>query len=69
MADCLRAIQIDMLLLPIAVPGEPRNVYAQPVNSSTVEVSWDPPDDANKNGVIRGYQIYVQPKNVNTPFA
>lgn len=47
------------------VPGEPRNVFARPVNSSTIEVRWDPPDDSDKNGQIRGYQIYVQPKNVS----
>ena len=46
------------------VPGEPRNVDVRKINSSTLEVSWDPPADDNKNGVIRGYQIYVQPKNV-----
>ena len=37
---------------------------ARPVNSSTIEVSWDPPIDKDKNGVIRGYQIHVQPKNM-----
>ena len=46
------------------VPGEPVNVMAIPINSSSVEVTWDPPDDSHKNGVIRGYQIYVQPKNM-----
>ena len=34
------------------------------MNSSSVEVTWDPPEDDDKNGVIRGYQIFVQPKNV-----
>ena len=48
-----------------AVPGEPQNVRARPVNSSSVEVTWDPPVDNDKNGVIRGYQIFVQPKNVS----
>ena len=46
------------------VPGEPRNVRARSINSSSVEVSWNPPVDDDKNGVIRGYQIFVQPKNV-----
>ena len=48
----------------ISVPGEPQNVNARPINSSTIEVSWDPPIDKDKNGVIRGYQIHVQPKNM-----
>ena len=50
------------------VPGEPRNVLARPVNSSTIEVRWEPPNDSDKNGQIRGYQIYVQPKNVRVMF-
>ena len=45
------------------VPGEPQNVHASAINSSSVEVVWDPPADRDRNGVIRGYQIYVQPKN------
>lgn len=48
----------------LTVPGEPQNVQARPVNSSAVEVSWDPPVDKDQNGVIRGYQIHVQPKNM-----
>ena len=46
------------------VPGEPTNLKARVINSSTVEVSWDPPVDKDQNGIIRGYQIHVQPKNV-----
>lgn len=34
------------------------------INSSTVGVTWDPPVDKDQNGIIRGYQIHVQPKNV-----
>ena len=47
------------------VPGEPQNVQARAINSSSVEVTWSPPVENDKNGVIRGYQIFVQPKNVN----
>ena len=50
------------------VPGEPLNVQALAVNSSAVEVTWDPPADGDRNGVIRGYQIYVQPKNTNSMY-
>ena len=32
------------------------------INSSSVHVTWDPPLDRERNGVIRGYQVYVQPK-------
>lgn len=45
------------------VPGEPRDVEAKPYNSSTVIVVWKPPSDDKQNGVIRAYQIYIQPKN------
>jgi hypothetical protein len=45
-----------------AVPGEPRDVTAVPVNSSTILVSWQPPLDTKQNGIIRAYQIYIQPK-------
>ena len=38
-------------------------MHASAINSSSVEVVWDPPADRDRNGVIRGYQIYVQPKN------
>ena len=50
------------------VPGEPTNLKARVINSSTVEVSWDPPVDKDQNGIIRGYQIHVQPKNVVSSF-
>ena len=48
---------------PCPVPGEPRDVAAKPFNSSTVVVDWKPPADDKQNGVIRAYQIYIQPKN------
>jgi hypothetical protein len=44
------------------VPGEPRDVVARPVNSSTILVQWKPPLDTQHNGIIRAFQIYVQPK-------
>ncbi len=45
------------------MPGEPQNVRASAVNSSSVRVDWDPPAEDDRNGVIRGYQIFVEPKN------
>lgn len=45
------------------VPGEPQDVNANAFNSSTVLVQWRPPADDKQNGVIRAYQIYIQPKN------
>ena len=47
------------------MPGEPRDVAAKPFNSSMVVVNWKPPTDDKQNGVIRAYQIYVQPRNTD----
>jgi netrin-G3 ligand len=37
-------------------------VTAEPFNSSSILVKWRAPVDENKNGIIRAYQIYIQPK-------
>ncbi|XP_055547044.1 tyrosine-protein phosphatase Lar isoform X2 [Wyeomyia smithii] len=42
------------------VPGDPQEVKATPVNSTTIHVSWKPPKEKNRNGIIRGYHIHVQ---------
>jgi len=47
------------------VPGEPRDVSAKPFNSSSILVQWKPPVDEKKNGIIRAYQIYIQPKKTD----
>lgn len=41
------------------VPGEPADVKVTPVNSTTIHVSWKPPAEKNKNGIIRGYHIHL----------
>jgi len=57
-------------LFAIAVPGEPRRIRADVVNSTAVRVQWRPPDassDGNNvdhlvaglSNVIRGYRVYV----------
>lgn len=43
-----------------AVPGEPQNVKVDVLNSTSVKVTWTPPSDGEKNGIIRGYQIHIQ---------
>ncbi|XP_058055440.1 tyrosine-protein phosphatase Lar isoform X2 [Anopheles bellator] len=42
------------------VPGDPQDVKASPVNSTTIYVTWKPPKEKNRNGIIRGYHIHVQ---------
>ncbi|XP_071033354.1 tyrosine-protein phosphatase Lar isoform X4 [Parasteatoda tepidariorum] len=46
-----------------AVPGMPRDVKVRALNSTTVEVKWEPPANRDRNGLIRGYQIHVQEMN------
>ncbi|XP_022247809.1 tyrosine-protein phosphatase Lar-like isoform X3 [Limulus polyphemus] len=47
------------------VPGEPRNVKVEPVNSTSLQVQWKPPANKDRNGLIRGYQIHIQEKDKN----
>lgn len=42
------------------MPGDPQDVKATPVNSTSVHVSWKPPQEKDRNGIIRGYHIHVQ---------
>jgi len=44
----------------LIVPGEPQNVSVEALNSTTISIRWDPPNQNEKHGVIRGYQIHVQ---------
>ena len=40
------------------MPGEPRKVKLEAVNSTSINVQWRPPMDKEQNGVIRGFQIH-----------
>ncbi|XP_023318195.1 tyrosine-protein phosphatase Lar isoform X3 [Trichogramma pretiosum] len=42
------------------VPGDPQNVKATAINSTTIHVEWEPPKPYDRNGIIRGYHVYVQ---------
>lgn len=42
------------------VPGDPQDVKATPINSTTIKVNWKPPLAKDRNGIIRGYHIHVQ---------
>lgn len=44
----------------ILVPGHPQDVKVTAINSTAIFVSWKPPAEKNRNGVIRGYHIHVQ---------
>ncbi|XP_041360358.1 tyrosine-protein phosphatase Lar-like isoform X2 [Gigantopelta aegis] len=45
------------------VPGEPKRVRVEAINSTAIFVEWRPP--SNQNGIIRGYQVYYTEVNSN----
>jgi len=44
-----------------SVPGEPRRLKVQAINSTSVLVEWRPPAEADRRGVIRGYRVVYSP--------
>ncbi|CAH0729535.1 unnamed protein product, partial [Brenthis ino] len=42
------------------VPGEPQEVKVTAINSTSIHVTWKPPQEKEKNGIIRGYHVHVQ---------
>ncbi|XP_037294803.1 tyrosine-protein phosphatase Lar isoform X4 [Manduca sexta] len=42
------------------VPGEPQDVKVTAINSTSIHVTWKPPQEKEKNGIIRGYHVHVQ---------
>ncbi|XP_049874529.1 tyrosine-protein phosphatase Lar isoform X4 [Pectinophora gossypiella] len=42
------------------VPGEPKDVKVTAINSTSIHVTWKPPQEKEKNGIIRGYHVHVQ---------
>jgi Fibronectin type III domain len=43
-----------------AVPGDPQGVIAKVINSTAINVQWQPPQEKDRHGVIRGYHVHVQ---------
>lgn len=50
----------NIFVLEYTVPGDPQDVKTSPVNSTTINVVWKPPQEKDRNGIIRGYHIHVQ---------
>ncbi|XP_044016557.1 tyrosine-protein phosphatase Lar isoform X5 [Aphidius gifuensis] len=42
------------------MPGNPQDVTATAINSTTIRVKWKPPRINDQNGVIRGYHVHIQ---------
>lgn len=38
--------------------GEPQNLSGRPIDSRSIEVTWNPPPPDLQNGVITGYKIF-----------
>ena len=49
----------------LLVPGAPKHVKVQVVNSTTIFVEWKPPVTRKRNGIIRGYYVYYIPLDEN----
>ncbi|KAL3869070.1 hypothetical protein ACJMK2_041796, partial [Sinanodonta woodiana] len=47
------------------VPGEPKRVKVEAVNSTTIFVEWHPPQTQQQNGIIRGYYVYYVEVDTN----
>lgn len=45
----------------------PVNVEAQPVNSTAIQLTWNPPDPQYINGINQGYVIEATRNHENTP--
>lgn len=59
--DQINLFHVNQLfyILLLTVPGEPTNVAISAVNSTTIHVSWKPPAEKDRNGIIRGYHIHI----------
>ena len=52
----------------IAVPeASPQNISANATSSSNILVRWEPPDQVDWNGVLRGYQLQYIPLDPSIP--
>lgn len=47
------------------VPGDPRRVRVEAINSTAVFIEWRHPSSKERNGIIRGYQIQYIELDVN----
>ena len=51
-----------LFLLPLAPSSAPGPVTGRNVSSSSLEVSWSPPPQADRNGIITNYTVYYRVK-------
>lgn len=53
-------VRMSPLSLYIVPSGPPREVMVQAISSTSIQVSWQPPQEEDKNGVIIGYQLTLR---------
>lgn len=46
-----------MISIP-TVPGEPRRIHVEALNSTAIRVEWQPPKRDERHGIIRGYHVH-----------
>ncbi|XP_059156947.1 receptor-type tyrosine-protein phosphatase S-like isoform X9 [Physella acuta] len=52
------------------VPGEPKRVRVEAVNSTSLMVEWEPPPPKEQNGAIKGYQVhYIEVDSNDEPLS
>ena len=55
--------------LPIVVPSSaPVNLQGSAVNSTTIQLQWEPPPLADQNGVIRSYHVNISVAETGSVF-
>ena len=63
---CLRVLLIGLCHLFLAPTGTPQRVTVITVTSTMVELSWEPPLEQDRNGVIQSYTVIVFEVTTNT---
>lgn len=53
-------VRVSKTRIYFTVPGEAQDVRASPINSTALHVTWKPPQEKDRNGIIRGYHVHVQ---------
>ena len=49
-----------MFILIVVPSGSPVNVTVRAVSSTSLLVSWQPPEQLEQNGIITGFKVQVQ---------
>ena len=59
---------IISLVCSIVPSGSVSNLHARDLRSTTIELSWDPVDEIDRNGIILSYNIYYRLFDTSDPY-